>query len=83
MKLANLRCAAFCSTILLGLMTFAGCGESNSDAAYYTGDEEATREHMKEVEFEEQAHYRESGGANAAQPQGDPVQEEERAHQGR
>jgi len=58
----------------------SGCGSSNSDAAYYVGDEEATREHMREVEDEERIHFRETNGAQAGAPVGNTVEDQERAN---
>ncbi len=54
-------------------LAIAGCGGGavNNDTALYEGDEEATREHMQEVEDEERAHFQKSPQRAQAQVQTD------------
>ena len=47
------------SASLLTVLTLAGCGGTSADEAAYKGNEEATQEHMKEINDEEQAHFAE------------------------
>lgn len=49
------------------LALLLGCGSSDDDEAYYLGDEEAVREHMKEVENDERANFQkvEQAAANS------------------
>ncbi|MDB5386384.1 MAG: hypothetical protein JWM11_2030 [Planctomycetaceae bacterium] len=69
-----------CSTILLGLLTFTGCGQ-NSEEAYYLGNEEALRERQREVELEEKDNAR-ATGAPVHSRQSTVADEELRARQG-
>lgn len=75
------------SVLLMGVLIASGCSTQNSDSAYYIGNEEAVREHMKEVEFEERVNARESNpGAAPVAPtnpaEGAGVSEEEARHRG-
>jgi hypothetical protein len=70
-----------CSACLLLILTIVatGCGQS-ADSAMYLGNEEATREHMKEVDNEEHSHAGltpASAAAPARSIEGAGVQEEE------
>jgi hypothetical protein len=47
------------SAVLLAALSLAGCGGMSADEAMYKDNEEATREHMKEINDEEQAHFAE------------------------
>jgi hypothetical protein len=53
---SNLIRSTFC---LLVAVVFASCGISD-DEAFYSGDEEAVREHMQEVEDDERAHFQQT-----------------------
>jgi hypothetical protein len=55
----NLLRTTLYTFILVTPLAFVGCGGNavNKDTALYEGDEEATREHMKEVEDEERANF--------------------------
>ncbi len=62
-----------CSFMLVTSLATSGCGggAANNDTALYQGDEEATREHMQEVEDEERAHFQQSPQQAQAQVQTD------------
>ncbi|HVW00865.1 MAG TPA: hypothetical protein VHB77_11010 [Planctomycetaceae bacterium] len=51
--------SAIGSTSLLAAVLLAGCGRVSQDEAMYKDNQEATLEHMKEINDEEQAHFAE------------------------
>lgn len=55
------------SAALLAAVLLAGCGGMSQDEALYRDNEDATQEHMKEINDEEQAHFAEV--QHAAPPQ--------------
>jgi hypothetical protein len=69
-----------CTACLLLILTIVatGCGQS-ADSAMYLGNEEATREHMQEVDNEEHSHAGliPASAAPARSIEGAGIQEEE------
>lgn len=77
MRRTNVRSGRL-AAVLISIVSLAGCSRVNdNDAAYYTGNEEATREHMQEIQDEERAHAREVG--QTAAPAVQSVEDQERA----
>ena len=47
------------------LAALIGCSQSDDDQTYYLGDEEAVREHMREVEHDERTHFQQTQAEEA------------------
>jgi hypothetical protein len=58
LQIGNLR-SILGLAALLAALSLTGCGGVSADEAMYKGNEEATQEHMKEIDDEEQSHFAE------------------------